>query len=108
MMQRKVWWASIIVVALLLCFFESAGWAQCEMCKTALTSSPEGKKLANGFRHGVLLLLLAPYALFGTAGLLIFNAYRRKEQERKWTHYLTILNRWLRSRKPRMNADEHR
>jgi hypothetical protein len=58
--------------------FESAAWAQCSMCRTALESSAEGRFLASSFAHGILLLLAIPYLIFGTIAFAIFRAYRKK------------------------------
>ena len=49
------------------------------MCRTALESSPEGKALAGSFRYGILLLLGAPYVIFGTIGYAVFRASRKKK-----------------------------
>jgi hypothetical protein len=40
--------------------------AQCPMCRTALTESPEGQQMAAGFNSAILFLLGAPYLVFGT------------------------------------------
>jgi len=57
-------WTGLLAVALLLA---SAGpaLAQCAMCKTFLTSSPEGQRIARDFNLGILVMLVAPYAVFG-------------------------------------------
>ena len=55
--------------------------AQCSMCVTALENSPEGKGMAASFNRGILLLLAFPYAILGTAGIVVFRAYRRKQAE---------------------------
>jgi hypothetical protein len=57
---------------------EASAWAQCSMCRTALEQSEEGRALAGSFRYGILFLLVAPYAMFGGAGFLVFRAYRRR------------------------------
>ena len=36
------------------------------MCRTFLTSSPEGRHIATAFGHGILLMLAAPYLVMGT------------------------------------------
>lgn len=45
--------------------------AQCAMCRTALTQSPEGRAMAESFNRAILLMLAAPYAVFG-AGTTVF------------------------------------
>jgi hypothetical protein len=44
------------------------GWpeaaaAQCAMCKTALTNSPEGRDIGEQFNRAILLMIGAPYAV---------------------------------------------
>jgi len=52
--------------------------AQCAMCRTALTESAEGRQLAGGFNTAILVLLGAPYLVFGTlVGSLWFSRRRR-------------------------------
>ena len=47
--------------------------AQCVMCKTALTDSPEGRAINQTFNHAILLMLVAPYALVGTLMATVFR-----------------------------------
>jgi hypothetical protein len=57
-------------------------WAQgCAMCRTALESSPEGRVLASSFAHGILMMMFLPYAIIGTAGFVIYRAYRKKQKQ---------------------------
>jgi hypothetical protein len=57
-------------------------WAQgCAACRAALENSPEGKTLAKGLAHGILLMLVLPYGLMGTFGFFIYRAYRKKSKE---------------------------
>jgi hypothetical protein len=48
------------------------------MCRTALESSAEGQAIAGGFRRGIIQLLAAPYAIFGTLSFAVYRAYRKK------------------------------
>jgi len=41
--------------------------AQCAMCGTALTNSPEGRAMTPAFNHAILVMLAAPYALMAGA-----------------------------------------
>jgi hypothetical protein len=52
----------------------------CAMCRTALESSPEGKVLASSFAHGILMMMFLPYAIIGTAGFVLYRAYRKKQK----------------------------
>src|SRR3982751_6906717 len=54
--------ATIIVCGLLISSAPAA--AQCAMCKTALTNSPETAKLAENFNKAVFVLLIPPVLLF--------------------------------------------
>jgi hypothetical protein len=58
-------------------------WAQgCAMCRAALESSAEGRAIATGLAHGILMLLVLPYGLFAVFGFFIYRGYRKKVQER--------------------------
>ena len=65
------------VVALLLSF-PIAAQARCAMCKTGLTNSSEGQRLAKGFNTGILFLLSAPYVIVGAVAFLIFKSQLRR------------------------------
>ena len=67
--------AALVVTAV----FHVPAHAQCAMCVTALENSPEGKGMAASFNRGILFLLAVPYAILGTAGIVIFRAHRRKQ-----------------------------
>jgi hypothetical protein len=59
-------------------------WAQgCSLCRSALENSAEGRAVASSFNHGILMMLILPYGLFGTFGLFIYRAYRKKSKERQ-------------------------
>lgn len=53
-------------------------WAQCAMCQTALTNSPEGQRIAGEFNKAILVMMAAPYAVFGAIVTFVFrNRWRR-------------------------------
>ena len=59
-------------------------WAQgCAMCRAALESSPEGKTIAAGLARGILMMLVLPYGLMITFGIVIYRAYRKKAREQQ-------------------------
>ena len=58
------------------------------MCKTALTNSPEGRDLVEQFNRAILLMIGAPYVVFGAVGAAIFRERLRAT--------------WRRFRRPRM------
>jgi hypothetical protein len=49
--------------------------AQCAMCKTVLEGSPEGRSLAGGLNNAILLMIAAPYVIFG---VFIAVAFRKR------------------------------
>jgi hypothetical protein len=69
----------LIAGAALLAVAEAGfGWpdaaaAQCAMCKTALTNSAEGRELGEQFNRGILVLVGAPYLVFGVVGAALFR-----------------------------------
>ena len=50
--------------------------AQCAMCRRALLS-PEGRQMVAAFRSGILVLLAAPFLVFGTVAVLAVRAQRK-------------------------------
>jgi len=77
--RRLTWWrCGFAVACLALAVWPSLASAQCAMCRTALLS-PEGQRLAGGFRSGILLLLAAPFAIFGTVAYLAVRRQRLRE-----------------------------
>jgi hypothetical protein len=71
----------LLAVVLITVIGELPVNAQCSMCRTALENSPEGRGMAASFNRGILLLLAVPYAIFGTVGVVVFRAHRRKQAE---------------------------
>ena len=51
--------------------------AQCAMCRTML-ATPEGQKMVAALRSGILLLLAAPFTIFGAIAMLAVRAQRRR------------------------------
>jgi hypothetical protein len=73
--RRAVAIGAIVLILLLL---PEAGAAQCAMCRGAL-NSPEGRQMLAAFRSGILLLLVAPFAVFGTVAALVLRDQRRRD-----------------------------
>lgn len=65
--------AAAAVVAGLLAVAPAPARAQCAMCKTALTSSPEGKALSGEMNRAILMMLFAPYVVAGTVAGVLFR-----------------------------------
>jgi hypothetical protein len=63
---------------------ETSAFAQgCAMCRAALENSAEGRLVATSFAHGILLMLVLPYVLFGIFGFVLYRAYRKKSKQRQ-------------------------
>ena len=65
--------ATAAAVAVML-FFSSDLSAQCAMCRTALTQSPEGLRWSRGINAGILMLLAAPFLIAGCGLAVIYQA----------------------------------
>jgi len=57
----------------LLALLAAPAAAQCVMCKTALTGSPEGRAMTAHFNHGILLMVFAPYLVMGAFAVAVFH-----------------------------------
>lgn len=71
-----------LTALLLLAGSAGPAFAQCAMCKTFLTSSPEGQRIAREFNLGILVMLVAPYAIFGSFALFAFRSQIRQRLAR--------------------------
>ena len=61
------------------------------MCKTALTNSAEGREITAQFNRAILLMIGAPYVVFGAVGAALFRERLRAT--------------WRRLRQPRATID---
>ena len=43
------------------------------MCRTALTDSAEGRRMAEPMNNAILMMIAAPYMVFGTVGAVLFR-----------------------------------
>ena len=82
MMRMNFGFRIAILLVIVFVALDASGWAQCAMCRTALESSPEGQAIAGGFRKGILLLLVMPYAILGTISYVALRAYRKKAAQK--------------------------
>jgi hypothetical protein len=73
----------IPTIALIFTLESSAFGQGCAMCRAALESSAEGRLVASSFAHGILLMLVLPYALFGIFLIALYRAYRRRSKQRR-------------------------
>jgi hypothetical protein len=51
----------------------SVAFAQCAMCKTLLTNSPEGRAISGRFNVAILVMLFAPYIVTSGVLLVVFR-----------------------------------
>ncbi len=72
-MKRAV--AILLCAAALIVLCADPSSAQCAMCRRAL-QSPEGRQMVAAFRSGILLLLAAPFLVFGTVATLAMRRFR--------------------------------
>jgi hypothetical protein len=72
--------APVAVVAALGVFLPDTASAQCAMCRRAL-QSPEGQQMLAAFGSGILFLLAAPFAIFGTVATLAVRRFRKKSAD---------------------------
>lgn len=56
------------------------------MCKTVLTGSPEGQAIGEQFNRAILLMLMAPYAIFGVFTIALFRPRIRARLSALRTH----------------------
>lgn len=60
-------------------FFGISSYAQCAMCRAALTS--EGNKdKAEAVNDGIVYLMVIPYVLVGIIGYVVYRMYRKKKK----------------------------
>ena len=73
-MMRPLAVAALVLLGAIL--LSSDASAQCAMCRRALLS-PEGQQMVAAFRSGILVLLAAPFLVFGTVAVLAVRAQRK-------------------------------
>ncbi|MBI1748761.1 MAG: hypothetical protein HYR55_19570 [Acidobacteria bacterium] len=78
MFKLVAWRIRLYGTLLMTLCWQSLSFAQCQMCKTGLTNSPEGNRLVDGFRSGILLLIITPYVLVATIGVVIYFMYKKR------------------------------
>jgi|SRR4051812_20916514 hypothetical protein len=62
----------LLAGAALLVWAPAAG-AQCSMCQTALLNSAEGRGIGQEFNRAILVMLFAPYVVFGSVGAVLLR-----------------------------------
>jgi hypothetical protein len=61
------------LIAAAIAFAPGAAFAQCAMCQTALMNSPEARGMGAEFNRAILVMLFAPYAVFGSIGAVLLR-----------------------------------
>jgi hypothetical protein len=79
--MRRVLMLAFLVVPLVMAAAPLS--AQCAMCQTALLNSPEGRGMGEEFNRAILVMLLAPYAVFGSIGAVLLR-HRIRAKVRGW------------------------
>ena len=74
--------AAAALLAGLLALAASPAAAQCVMCKTALTGSPEGRGMGAQFNQAILLMVAAPYVVVGGFLLGVYRGRLRHDARR--------------------------
>ena len=75
--MKRMLAAGVVVVLIAILAAPEPLAAQCAMCRRAL-DSPEGQRLIGALRHGILLLLAAPFLLFGVVAFFAVRAQRNR------------------------------
>jgi hypothetical protein len=73
----KLAWGLLALVAV-AAFSEPALAQGCALCKTVLTGSKEGQAIARQFNEAILVLLFAPYMVFGSLAAFAFRSRIKK------------------------------
>ena len=74
--------AAAALLAGLVALAASPASAQCVMCKTALTGSPEGRGIGAQFNQAILLMVAAPYLVMGGFLLGVYRGRLRQDARR--------------------------
>lgn len=79
--------ALVAAVGLVLALAAAPAAAQCAMCKTALSGSPEGRSIGAQFNQAILLMVAAPYLVMGGFVLGVYRG-RLRQRARRWAERL--------------------
>lgn len=64
----------LLVLVAVVAMAEPAFAQGCALCKTVLTGSKEGQAIARQFNEAILVLLFAPYMVFGSLAAFAFRS----------------------------------
>ena len=65
--------AGVLGLALGASLLAGPAFAQCAMCKTALTGSPEGRHMAGQLNLAILMMVFSPYVIAASVGGVLFR-----------------------------------
>jgi len=65
--------ARLLALAALLAGAAAPARAQCAMCKATLESSEEGRRVSSELNRAILVMVAAPYLVFGTCASVLFR-----------------------------------
>ena len=65
--------AALALLLALLALPGAPAFAQCAMCKTALTGSSEGRHMAHQLNLAILMMVFAPYVITAVVGSVLFR-----------------------------------
>jgi hypothetical protein len=74
---------AVLLAVLALVLAAEPVLAQCAMCQTALLNSAEGRGMSEEFNRAILVMLFAPYAVFGSIGAVLLR-HRIRSAVRRW------------------------
>jgi hypothetical protein len=72
-MRRPARALAVAALALLAGLLAAPAFAQCAMCKTALTASPEGRHMAGQLNLAILMLVFSPYVIAASVAGVLFR-----------------------------------
>lgn len=70
----------VLIVLLISTLLPLTSFAQCAMCRAALTSEGNAEK-AQAVNDGIVYLMVIPYILVGGIGYYIYRMRKKKKQE---------------------------
>lgn len=82
MRRRLAPLVTALATAILLLSVAEPAIAQCAMCKTVVNGSAEGQAVSGELNRAILVMLAAPYLVFGTLAAVLFRKPLRERLSR--------------------------
>jgi hypothetical protein len=73
---------AVLALGLVITAVDPALAQGCALCKTVLTGSKEGQAIARQFNEAILVMLFAPYLVFGSLAAFAFRVRIRERLSR--------------------------